>query len=78
VARRIEITSSKKNATKRATKLATLKAGKAVGPKKPAALKKVGAVAGLLPALVAGSCVSSRAGPSQQGGRAPREDQFLR
>lgn len=50
MARRIEITSSKKNATKRATKLATLKAGKAVGPKKPAALKKVGAVAGLLPA----------------------------
>jgi len=41
-ARRIEITSSTKNAAKRADKLTKLKAGKAVGPKKDKKVKKVG------------------------------------
>lgn len=41
VARRIAATSSTKNAAKRAAKLAQLAAGKAVGPKKSAEVKKV-------------------------------------
>lgn len=41
VARRIAITSSAKNAVKRSAKLAKLAAGEAVGPKKPAEIKKV-------------------------------------
>mmetsp|Transcript_23786 Transcript_23786/g.61788 ORF Transcript_23786/g.61788 Transcript_23786/m.61788 type:complete len:405 (-) Transcript_23786:439-1653(-) len=41
-ARRIEITSSTKNAAKRADKLSKLKAGKAVGPKKDKKVKQIG------------------------------------
>lgn len=56
-ARRIEITSSTKNAAKRADKLSKLKAGKAVGPKKDKKVKQVSGAPSLCIWLHAG-CVS--------------------